>query len=460
MQLENTNNISVDRPFDNWSIEDIREQIISFKNDTYYQKLKSFYKSRSYAEILGVERRELSHSNFLAWLLDHRADHRLGDTPLRRFLDLLVSNSDNTTDESKNELFNMIVSEDINVTNYHVYREYTLHNSEQITDKKGNNKSIKTKSSGRLDLLIDIEYQKEDDIIGNLKIVIENKVASKERKDQTNRYYEYFEKQKSNNEHLDILYVFLVPYTTYFIIESSEKKKKLCENENFIIVTYQDLVNDVIEKLYNEKLNERTAFILKDYVNTLSQPALNKNKENKGKELIMALGQEEKELLKQFWTRNEELILAALYAIKTSDDTDSNIVDQIDNEISLLRNTVSKDKTTYRILYKNEVVFDNFIKADIGLRTLQTLEKQDLIKDNLPFLKGDKSCSHELLKMKNEINKTEKKYNRYRIKGKPEIFIDDIGYYVARNWGVNATKVFIDKISKRFPDISFEEVED
>lgn len=457
MQIDNIT--LIERPFDNWTIDDIREQIISFKNDTNYQRLKAFYKSRSYAEILGVERRELSHSNFLAWLLDYRADHRLGDTPLRRFLDLLVSNSHSTNDESTNELYNMIVSEDINVTNYDVYREYTLHNNEQITDVKNKKKTKRKPSNGRLDLLIDIQYQKDDDIIGNLKIVIENKVASKEGPDQTNRYYEYFQQQKETNEFLDVLYVFLVPYTTYFIIESDEKKKRLCENENFIIVTYQDIVNDVIEKLYNERLNERTAFILKDYVNTLSQPALNKNKENKGKELIMALGQEEKELLKQFWTKNEELILAALYAIKTSDDTDYKLVGQIDEQISALRNTVIKDKTTYRILYQDNVIYDNFIKADIGLRTLQTLHKFGLASENLAFLKGDKSCSHELIKEKSEVSKTEKKYNRYRIKGKPEIFIDDIGYYIARNWGVNATKNFIDKISSKFPDISFEEVD-
>lgn len=445
-----------------WTVEDIRDKIIDFKNDVNYQKLSRFYKAKSYAEILGVERRELSHSNFLSWLLDYKGDHQLGEYPLRRFLDLLVSKSDINQRNDTNDLYNLIVSEDFEVISYEVYREYHLYEAsdEKIENTKNKKKPEKKKSAGRLDLLLDVKYQKANEDVRSLKIVIENKVSSKEGIDQTNRYYNYFEQQKSSDNELDILYVYLVPYTIYYLEQVESKKGSICENDNFITISYQDVVNDVIEKLYNKDLTDRTSFILKDYVNTLSQPALIINKENKGKELIMALGQEEKELLKQFWEKNEELILAALYAIKISDDTDEKQRDQVNKEMSFLSNKSTKNKSSYRILYENEVIFDNFIKADIALKTIQLLECFHLIdNDVFAFLKGDRSCSHELIKEKKEVTKNEKKYARYRVKLKPEFTYNDVDYYIARNWGIDNATTFIDKIQKRFPDIIFQEIE-
>jgi hypothetical protein len=51
---------------ENFSIVQIRDEIIKFKNDPDFQKLENFYYSKSFAEILGVSRREISHSGFLA----------------------------------------------------------------------------------------------------------------------------------------------------------------------------------------------------------------------------------------------------------------------------------------------------------------------------------------------------------------------------------------------------------
>ncbi len=50
---------------ENFTLEQIRTEIIRFKNDPSSQKLENFYYSKSFSEILGVSRREISHSNFL-----------------------------------------------------------------------------------------------------------------------------------------------------------------------------------------------------------------------------------------------------------------------------------------------------------------------------------------------------------------------------------------------------------
>ena len=49
---------------ENFTLEQIRTEIIRFKNDPSSQKLENFYYSKSFSEILGVSRREISHSNF------------------------------------------------------------------------------------------------------------------------------------------------------------------------------------------------------------------------------------------------------------------------------------------------------------------------------------------------------------------------------------------------------------
>ena len=46
-------------------LSEILNSIIKFNNDVTTQLLKAYYNEKSYSEILGVRRRELSHSNFI-----------------------------------------------------------------------------------------------------------------------------------------------------------------------------------------------------------------------------------------------------------------------------------------------------------------------------------------------------------------------------------------------------------
>ena len=55
-------------------------------NDQEFDKLDLGLKVPNIFEILRASHKELSHSNFLAWLLDPNAPHNLGDIFLKRFL--------------------------------------------------------------------------------------------------------------------------------------------------------------------------------------------------------------------------------------------------------------------------------------------------------------------------------------------------------------------------------------
>ncbi len=74
---------------DDLTVDIIRDEIINFKNDSDFQKLEKFYYSKSFSEILGVSRREMSHSSFISWLLNKSESHNLGDFTIKKFLDII-----------------------------------------------------------------------------------------------------------------------------------------------------------------------------------------------------------------------------------------------------------------------------------------------------------------------------------------------------------------------------------
>lgn len=69
------------------------DAIIEFNNDPNVRKLREFYSSKSFPEILGVSRRELSHSAFLAWLFSSAENHMFGIQPVMQLLELYVKNA-------------------------------------------------------------------------------------------------------------------------------------------------------------------------------------------------------------------------------------------------------------------------------------------------------------------------------------------------------------------------------
>ena len=152
--------------------EEIRERILNFNNDLSVQKLDNLYHSKSFSEILGVSRKETPHTDFLAWLLNDNEDHLLSKAPLQKFLEI-VARLDKERQFSKNKDFfdSVIVS------------NYSLSNIEIVKEKSIGN--------GRLDIHIKASVF----FLGQtktLKIIIENKVRSKENNNQTLRYFKDF----------------------------------------------------------------------------------------------------------------------------------------------------------------------------------------------------------------------------------------------------------------------------
>mgnify|MGYP003679182021 FL=1 len=109
--------------------------------DIEFDELELGLQNPNIFEILKISKTEIRHSNFLAWLLNPKGSHLLGNVFLKRFLrDVFLSDKFNDIDQ--------VDVEGMDYSNLEIYREWN-----------------------NIDLLI-----KLDDIV----VCIENKVLSKE----------------------------------------------------------------------------------------------------------------------------------------------------------------------------------------------------------------------------------------------------------------------------------------
>jgi len=116
----------------------------------------------------------------------------------------------------------------------------------------------------------------------------------------------------------------------------------------------------------------------------------------------------------------------------------------------------SKDRSIYTILFNGNIEIENIRKSDIGYKTVEILESNiEFNEEVFNFLRDDRSCNFQLLKKLDEVTDNESKYGKYRVNREPEILYNDIGYYVARNWGVDNVPKFIKKFTTKFPGLEY-----
>lgn len=413
-----------------FTLDQIRDEIIKFKNDPDFLKLENFYYSKSFSEILGVSRREVSHSGFLAWLLNSTESHHLREFPIKKLMDIILKFSNNKFKNTYSHLYNSLVTEDYEIEKVFIKSEFVI------------------KGVGRLDIYIELILF-IDGKQQSVKLIVENKVESKENNDQTNSYFKHFNSIKDEDEL--IIYLYLTPISTLELIDLTEAE---CNCKEFIQINYQSIVDYLIEPALNQNISGRTKNILTEYLKSLSQPSIDDEIDGHKQELIMALGNEERKLLSSFWDKNQKLILASLYAIGSDPEQEKDTRDSIREALDNLSS--DKDRSTFSLKYNGEIFSRNFKKSDIGLQTVNLLKVKGLIDDNIiNFLKEDKSCGFFLLKKKDDFTETEIKYRKYKTNDAPELYYNGEEFYVARNWGIGNIHKLINKFSSKFPGLEY-----
>lgn len=247
----------------------IQNKLENFNQQRCVKFLKNRYQTKSMMEIVGVHRDENKHSDFLAWLFDSSSDHQLGAEPAKKLIELIKKNG---------QLLPIIADK---ITKCTAKRE------------------VAGKDGDRVDIILEIE-------VGNdkIRVVFENKVNAPETiKDgigQTKRYYQEYSQK---NDGFKNVYIY-----------NRCDKSQLPQCEKFICITYQDIVDNIIEPLFTNKINYiiskgRTEFILKDYILTLEKPV---NVEKQTDKIIMAMGKKLKENLMKFLDKNFDLFATAI----------------------------------------------------------------------------------------------------------------------------------------------------
>ncbi len=408
---------------------ELRSEIVKFNNDTTAQRLRTYYNEKTYPEILGVSRRELSHSSFLAWILTPVESHGIGDFGLRRLIEILMTSKFWPAELDNQRFFDDLITGNFELASSSIQREVSIG------------------SSGRVDVLVELDFM----VSGRqfpLRIVIENKVLSTEGKDQTKRYYAYYSNRDDKSANL---FVYLTPLSTLDLEELTEQE---CEDKHFIQINYQELVDSLLEPVLEQSISSETRFVIDQYIQSLSQPSMDEEENDFERGMIMAIGKEERDLLQKFWLGNQKIIQAALYAISSDPNQEKDVRDNVREALSSIA-TTGKDRSIILIRYAG-VDHIRVQKSDIGLETVRLLESRGLIDDSvLGWLAEDTSCSFKLLKTKEEVRETEAKYGKYRVKQDPDFSYKNQGYYVARNWGIGNIDRFISKMKTRFPKLEF-----
>lgn len=217
---------------------------------TSWQKLDKYFSKKSMMEILGVDRDENAHSKFLGWLFEK---------PEAMFHLLALLNKRQPEVPVVNNAYRIVsITEDFFIIN---------------------------EEKRRADILITV-YPKENE--QPFYIVIENKVYSDEHTKQTSAYFEHYRKKYEGR----VFYVFLT-----LPIQLCLPKQKTTEPEckEFIPITYQDIMSDVLDKLNKDDLVD-------DYIQCLGISFWQEKN-------VMAYSKNFADLLNSFWKENKSLII-------------------------------------------------------------------------------------------------------------------------------------------------------
>lgn len=325
-------------------------------NDAVY----AFFEKDNIWSILDVQRYEPSHSAFLAWFFSQKS---IQYSQIKNLISLLIANaSEDILKNNWNKTPDMQSFANSVLTN-----SYSIKTA-SVTPELLVNKISKIRYPDRIDIYIKcgISIFKNDgtDEEKSLEIIIENKVDSKEgsqknnpkntisqptstesaycKMQQTNKYYYACSIENGNRKKNDVdyqLFVFLTP------------QKIKCSSNNYILISYQDLVDSVLENYLKQgDSNDNTRSLINAYIYNLGNPFNKSNKE------IIAMGTEEKDLLVAFYNRNKQLFETTIQAMiqKSEDDGDSDasnafkdVADGLKKSRAKRRYTINNDGNEY-----------------------------------------------------------------------------------------------------------------
>ena len=242
------------------SEEQIKELYKTFLDDKYHylEDLETELRKPNIFSILGIGRMEIRHSNFLGWLLDPNGSHGLGNKFLVRILRDLALEKDNGLD--------IVKISDLNFKNVDVYREYQIQN-------------------GSLDILIIFRDEKD-----KLVICIENKIDTKDSKEQLKTYSNYIKKTFKDEDNVNKykkIFVYLTP--------KGDDPNDINEKSNWRNYSYKDEIIEHLTHVLDTTRDSLAKTYISDYLTTLKIEIM--GIQDRAQELANAIYENHKEII-------------------------------------------------------------------------------------------------------------------------------------------------------------------
>lgn len=398
----------------------IESRIVDFYNDPLFQKLNAYYSKKTLFNILKIERNENRHSAFLAWLLDVKESHGLGDEPLKRFMRLLYLKSEENRYDSCFLLGNYLIDK-LEVST----EKYAEHDEE----------------NGRIDVYFefDYRYKEGDNDAKRLCVIIENKMFTKEHGKQTALYRDWALKTFDKK---DIVGVFLAPNRV-------DKCSGDMESFKFLKIDYQDLLDYVLEPLLLFDLPQEARSIIQDYVINLEQPLENEPSEKGGKKKASSKDTYKDTILAASKTKQEQFL--RLYGNHPS------LLDS-----ALIANCLNKKKKDLTVVYGNDwrlnedaqkpILYHFWTSNEMLFRMIMNVELLNRDRDD----EGYQQAVNNLLGLK-ESNRDN---TRYLVYAKDGTLLNDNGkpvpkslasFFIFKAWLCNHTGATLSEIREAFP---------
>lgn len=367
-------------------------------------------------------RNENVHSNFLSWILSPDEKHGLGNYPMRKFLEMIVMT-----------LFDCQYSKGRTNLFPEEFIDYIITGNYEIDDVKIEREKVIDKNK-RIDIFIDLSLKldREDLEIKNIKIILENKVYSREHSKQTVQYYEWaYENFKDSSE---LVFLYLSPISN---IELQNLSEQQCRCKEYIQINYQYLVDYVLEPCKMQQLSLEASSLIDNYLRCLSYPSIDEDSIKNGG-LVMAVNERERKLLLDFWEGNKPLLLAMLNVLKDDESIDEQERENMDNMISTIYNKPSRDYSKYLFkgnqYPKNRLVLA-VISEYVNSREVTFKELKNIFSDNL---QGSTGVIHTVEYAQNRDTR--------RFFMKPDEILmtsDNIKFVVSNQWGIENINIFI-----------------
>ena len=326
-------------------MSELIKNIFDIKRSESFIKYSKYHVGNVFG-ITKVSRWELMHSNFIAWALDPVSSHSLYYYPLYQ----LIKSFEFLNGKLENQKARLDVQ-----TIYKFYDDKFIIGANVEREVE------------HIDILIEVKTKEKI-----LPILIENKVDSKENGkngDQTKIYFNYGETRYSDRDiYYEPIYIFLFPEYNSKVIQ---------KEENYIRMTYQELVDYVIEPSMLKCGDTNSVNNFQVYLQCLSFQA-----DNEKGEYTMAISNEERKILDDFIKENKNLLCSVLNELK--DEVDPSVLSTITSTVRDF-STYQLDGEQYGKAKLVLAVIKKYVKEE---KPLNFKELQDAFPDKLQGAKG------------------------------------------------------------------------